>query len=186
MKDQGTIIRLNLNLARAIWGNLPRTVRYQLRELTNRYTVSVALGEIQLIDGRWFLTHAGLLRIAERKRCCGIDSVLVERLSDPLVGRWVFRATVKSSRLRAFVAYGDADPSNCSTLVHGAEMRVAETRAVNRVFRKAYGIGLCSVEELGSISNLPKPAPAQVRPIAFVPETVLITDSLDCEISSAF
>jgi hypothetical protein len=33
--------------------------------------------------------------------------------------------------------------------VRGAEMRVAETRAVNRALRKAYGIGLCSVEELG-------------------------------------
>ena len=28
-------------------------------------------------------------------------------------------------------------------------MRIAETRAVNRALRKAYGIGLCSVEELG-------------------------------------
>jgi hypothetical protein len=34
-------------------------------------------------------------------------------------------------------------------MVHGPEMRVAETRAVNRALRKAYGIGLCSVEELG-------------------------------------
>jgi hypothetical protein len=32
-------------------------------------------------------------------------------------------------------------------------MRIAETRAVNRALRKAYGIGLCSVEELGSLSN---------------------------------
>jgi hypothetical protein len=30
-------------------------------------------------------------------------------------------------------------------------MRVAETRAVNRALRRAYGIGLCSVEELGSL-----------------------------------
>ena len=29
-------------------------------------------------------------------------------------------------------------------------MRVAETRAVNRALRKAYGVGICSVEELGS------------------------------------
>ena len=29
-------------------------------------------------------------------------------------------------------------------------MRVAETRAVNRALRKAYGIGLCSVEEICS------------------------------------
>ncbi|MGD0957543.1 MAG: hypothetical protein ABR953_12050 [Candidatus Acidiferrales bacterium] len=31
-------------------------------------------------------------------------------------------------------------------------MRIAETRAVNRALRKAYGIGLCSVEELGYLS----------------------------------
>jgi hypothetical protein len=43
----------------------------------------------------------------------------------------------------------NADPSNVSPLVRGAEMRIAETRAVNRALRKAYGIGLCSVEELG-------------------------------------
>jgi hypothetical protein len=30
---------------------------------------------------------------------------------------------------------------------------VAETRAVNRALRKAYGIGICSVEEIGSIPN---------------------------------
>jgi hypothetical protein len=29
-------------------------------------------------------------------------------------------------------------------------MRIAETRAVNRALRKAYGIGICSVEEIGS------------------------------------
>ena len=57
-----------------------------------------------------------------------------------------------------FVGYGDADPSNTSSLVRGAEMRVAETRAVNRALRKAYGIGLCSVEELGSQpSSVPPP-----------------------------
>jgi hypothetical protein len=74
-------------------------------------------------------------------------------LSDAALGRWVFKATVyKSPRSRGFVGYGDADPSNVSALVRGAEMRVAETRAVNRALRKAYGIGLCSVEELGSFS----------------------------------
>ena len=32
-------------------------------------------------------------------------------------------------------------------------MRIAETRAVNRALRKAYGIGICSVEEIGSNSG---------------------------------
>ncbi len=32
-------------------------------------------------------------------------------------------------------------------------MRIAETRAVNRALRKAYGIGICSLEEIGTIPN---------------------------------
>ncbi|MGB9233317.1 MAG: hypothetical protein WCC04_02825 [Terriglobales bacterium] len=72
------------------------------------------------------------------------------------MSRWVFRATVHKSKSTSFVGYGDADPSNVSPLVRGAEMRVAETRAVNRALRKAYGIGICSVEEVGSV-----PTPAE-------------------------
>ena len=68
--------------------------------------------------------------------------------------RYAFRATVYTScECKGFVGYGDADPSNVSPLVHGAEMRVAETRAVNRALRKAYGIGICSVEEIGSFAG---------------------------------
>ena len=76
----------------------------------------------------------------------------------------MFKATVyKSPRSRGFVGYGDADPSNVSSLVHGAEMRVAETRAVNRALRKAYGIGLCSVEELGWAPRSNTPGPSDQR-----------------------
>ena len=38
-------------------------------------------------------------------------------------------------------------------------MRVAETRAVNRALRKAYGIGICSVEEIGSLAEPSHSAP---------------------------
>jgi hypothetical protein len=65
------------------------------------------------------------------------------------------------------MGFGDADPSNVSPRVRGAEMRVAETRAVNRALRKAYGIGLCSVEELGSFSAPPPPSyPKQAIPVS--------------------
>jgi hypothetical protein len=43
-------------------------------------------------------------------------------------------------------------------------MRVAETRAVNRALRKAYGIGICSVEELGSSASISEPTAARKRP----------------------
>jgi len=148
----------NSKLARATWGGLPRGAMRTLRALTEEHGLLVSTGDLQFLDGRWYVTHAGLLRIARSKKCCGIRSVLVSRLSDPSANRWIFRATVyKSLRSRGFVGYGDADPSNTSPFVRGAEMRVAETRAVNRALRKAYGIGLCSVEELGSFSAPPKP-----------------------------
>jgi hypothetical protein len=53
-----------------------------------------------------------------------------------------------------------------SALVRGAEMRMAETRAVNRALRKAYGIGICSVEELGSFSGPLPPANEMKKPVA--------------------
>ena len=156
-----TLVRQNLRLVKQLYPALAQRDLGRLRELTRALRLSVSQGEILCIDRRWYVTHAGLLQIALRARCFGIRTVLQERQSDPLVGRWVFRATVyKSPCLRGFVGYGDADPSNVSPLVRGAEMRIAETRAVNRALRKAYGIGLCSVEELGSFSAPQKPRAA--------------------------
>jgi hypothetical protein len=152
-------MRRHFKNARAIWGALSRTSMTTLRQLLERFQLDVAAGDLQLLDGRWYITHSGLLRIANRRKCLGIHATLQTKHCDALSSRWVFRATVyKSSNSRGFDGYGDADPSNVSSLVRGAEMRIAETRAVNRALRKAYGIGLCSVEELGWA---PKSGPAQ-------------------------
>ena len=104
------------------------------------------------------MTHSGLLGIAQRRHCWGITAELADAVSDPAHGRWVFRATVRKSEGKNFVAYGDADESNVSPSVHGAELRIAETRAVNRALRAAYGIGFCSVEELASSAGSTGPA----------------------------
>jgi hypothetical protein len=144
-------ISINLRAARSIWGPLPRLVLKDLRELTKKHHLSVPRGDIMLLGNQLYVTHAGLLRIGERSRCSGIVTLLQKDVSDPRAARWVFKATVYTTTdSKGFVGYGDADPSNVSPLVRGAEMRVAGTRAVNRALRKAYGIGLCSVEELGS------------------------------------
>jgi hypothetical protein len=114
----------------------------------------VESGDLLWLDGHWYVTHSGLIRLARRNHCAGIHVEPVAQFSDPVTSRWAFRATVYKSRTcKGFVGYGDADPSNVSFLVHGAEMRVAETRAVNRALRKAYGIGICSVEEIGSVAE---------------------------------
>jgi hypothetical protein len=160
MKNSSAAWRTNARRARVIWGKLSSTSLEALRQLTDKLALSVAAGDLQLLEHRWYVTHSGLLHIAQRRRCFGIRTVVESRLSDPVAKRWVFKATVyKSPDSKGFVGYGDADPSNVSSLVHGAEMRIAETRAVNRALRKAYGIGLCSVEELGTFVRNSCPAP---------------------------
>ena len=148
-----------IRYAKSLCGNLRKASVCVLKELLRRTALSVMEGDVIFLDGGWYVTHSGLLRLANRRRCTGIHSRPLLESSDPPNSRWVFRATVfKSCACRGFVGYGDADPTNVSPLVHGAEMRVAETRAVNRALRKAYGIGLCSVEEIGS---RPEPARSQ-------------------------
>jgi hypothetical protein len=140
--------------AQARWGTLPESALAQLVELTDRYGLSVDSGDLLLLNSGWYVTHSGLLRIARQKRCSGIQVQPAVRFCEPTASRWAFKATVyRSQRCKGFVGYGDANPSNVSALVHGAEMRVAETRAVNRALRKAYGIGICSVEEIGSCAE---------------------------------
>src|SRR5271154_5780552 len=164
MKANPGLARNNSDLAQSIWGELSPTLLQGLESLTEKYGLSVGLGDLQQIDGRWYVTHAGLLRIAQRRRCHGIRTSLQKDVSDPIANRWVFKATVyKTPSSKGFVGYGDADPTNVSALVRGAEMRMAETRAVDRALRKAYGIGLCSVEELGSFSSPPKPLAASTH-----------------------
>lgn len=134
MKNTATMFRSNRKIATAIWGDLPALALRNLRNMTERHALSIAAGDFQFFDGRLYVTHTGLLHVALRNKCAGIHASLEEAVSEASENRWIFKATVyKSLRSRGFVGFGDADPSNVSPLVHGAEMRVAETRAVNRL-----------------------------------------------------
>src|SRR5229473_8276755 len=158
VRDFKKLLRENVRLAR---GTAPFSSRAMdlLATITRDFQFSIKAGELQIVSGSWYVTHTGLLRLARRRRCTGIHVEAVDQLCDPAASRFVLKATVyPSKRSSGFAGYGDADPSNVSPLVRGAEMRVAETRAVNRALRKAYGIGLCSVEELGWLSGSPSPA----------------------------
>ncbi|MGB0013942.1 MAG: hypothetical protein WBQ03_20235 [Candidatus Sulfotelmatobacter sp.] len=148
--------RQDLRLANQTWGNLKKTLRDSLLGLLKQHCLSIAAGDLMLIDGRWYVSSSGLLRVAHRKHCQGIRVQPPKEFCELAASRFAFRATVFTSpTCKGFAGYGDADPSNVSFLVHGAEMRVAETRAVNRALRKAYGIGICSIEEIGSFAGQP-------------------------------
>ena len=161
-----TVHSKNLKLAKLRWGrDLGRLAFEQLKTLFTEFRFSVASGDLLLLNARWYVTNTGLLRLAARRSCQGIQVQSIPEFCDPTNGRYAFKATVyKSKMCQGFVGHGDADPSNVSPLVHGAEMRVAETRAVNRALRKAYGIGICSVEEIGSFLSSPQPAEPPKKP----------------------
>ena len=152
--------RSNLKIARQLWDQISLSTSRYLKELTCEHDLSIAAGDLFLIEGRWYVSHSGLLGLARRNRCAGIHVQPIPAFCDALAQRWAFAATVyKSKTCRGFVGYGDADPFNVSPSVHGAELRIAETRAVNRAIRKAYGIGICSVEEVGSFAGRSAPSP---------------------------
>jgi len=169
MRSKCNMFSANSLAAKRKWpSQIGRAETIQLQSLTRSFQLSVVAGDLLLLNSGWYITHTGLIRLAARRRCTGIQVHPIPEFSDTLSRRYVFKATVYKSRTcPGFVGYGDADPSNVSYLVQGAEMRIAETRAVNRALRKAYGIGICSVEEIGSFERqsgspdskkLPQPA----------------------------
>ena len=167
MKPQySDLARRNLRLARVKYGTtVSYAIKTTLRALTRQFGLSMELGDLLLLDGSWYVTHSGLLRLATRKGCVGIRVQPVSGFCFPAESRWAFRAVAfKSETCKGFAGYGDADPSNVSALVRGAEMRIAETRAVNRALRKAYGLGICSVEEIGGFNPSTEPAVAARKP----------------------
>ena len=63
MKSRTNISRLNVHLARTTWGDLPKAAICSFRTLSEEYGLSVAHGDLQLLDRRWYVTQSGLLRI---------------------------------------------------------------------------------------------------------------------------
>jgi len=87
MKRATNAIQAEMRVARQTWSDLGAARMRDLRALLVRYKFSVALGEITRIDNHWYVTHAGLLRLASRRRCHGINTSLRERLCDPAASR---------------------------------------------------------------------------------------------------
>lgn len=160
MSIMSTIGTLKKNVARevrfakSLHGDLARPAVDALKELLATTELSISKRHVIRLGDAWYVTHSGLLWLAHRRQCLGIWTEQIVQCSNPETSKWVFKATVYRSRnCKGFVGYGDAEPSNVPPPFRGSELRIAETRAVNRALRKAYGIGICSVEEIGSFDR---------------------------------
>lgn len=116
-------------------------------------------GWIVNLQGKDFVTHAGLLDIAHKSGLSEIQTEIIKDTPEMVV----FKATIKMERdgkIQIFTGYGDATPENVNSLIRKHILRMAETRAVNRGLRFATNIGMCSIDELGGDEeDKPKPTP---------------------------
>ena len=158
---RNNLLRNNRKFARSKWGReIDARLLQTLQSYTERFKLSLSNGDLLLLDRSWYITHTGLVGLTNRRHCSGIDVQPSVEFSHPNSSRWAFKATVfKSSRCKGFVGYGDADPSNVSPLVRGAEMRVAETRR---------STGPCARPTASASARLRKsaPSPNQFLPLA--------------------
>jgi len=51
----------NRRIARQLWGHISPTALHGLKELTSEHLLSIGSGDLLLLDGRWYVTHNGLL-----------------------------------------------------------------------------------------------------------------------------
>src|SRR5437879_10111074 len=79
----------NIRFARKNWEVSVEQVA-MLKGLTEELQLSVALGDLRLLEGKWYVTHAGLLRLAHRTHCSSIRVQPVPEFCNPAAGRWVF------------------------------------------------------------------------------------------------
>src|SRR6266852_1504664 len=85
-------VRRDLRIARSIWGGLPEPLVHSLVDSLKTHNFSVTLGDLLLLNGRWYVTHSGLLRLAIRKRCHSIRVQPVREFCDAARSRFVFKA----------------------------------------------------------------------------------------------
>src|SRR5437899_6211432 len=72
-RDIDALVRQNVRLAkRSADERLVPAALCKLRNLTVNFGFSIALGDLLWLDGKWYVTHSGLLRLAQHRHCAGI------------------------------------------------------------------------------------------------------------------
>ena len=103
IRPKEKLIRENLRSVKELYPHVTNSQLLLLRELSRSLSLSLRAGDLLMLDGRWYVTHSGLLRLAQRRRCTGISDGISGSVSNPELSRWVFKATVTKSATENFV-----------------------------------------------------------------------------------
>jgi hypothetical protein len=86
-RDFDLLTRQNIRFAKSVWPEEINSLQLSvLRTLSRESGLALTSGEILLLDGRWYVTSAGLLRLAKNRGCRGIHTRALENFSDPRTG----------------------------------------------------------------------------------------------------
>ena len=65
-------VALNKRLAQSLWGPLNKPAVTALKELLKSFRFAISQGDVQYFGKGWYVTHVGLIRLAQRRHCAGI------------------------------------------------------------------------------------------------------------------
>ena len=77
--------------AKSLYGDLSKSVLLALSGLIQGHQIFVTNGDVKYLDGGWYVTHSGLLRLADRRRrgvihdpdtTCGASAKAADRRCD--------------------------------------------------------------------------------------------------------
>ena len=151
--NAAALLRSNARCARNLWGTLSRQSLTRLADLTKTYQLSISAGHLQFLDG------GGTSRTP-------VSSVWLSATAVPESERWSRSSSVTqglnagcsrqqfTSPAARRVSSATVTPIPRTRLPSSVAPRCALPRREpsTELSAKAYGIGLCSVEELGSFS----------------------------------
>src|SRR5260370_2089739 len=112
MEIKGTV-RVNLRWAGKLWGGISTMSLTGLKQASELYNFYITMGDLLYMNGGWYVTHVGLLRLAHRKACAGIRVEAVPAFCDVAASKRGFKGPVfKSHTFHGVVAYGARNQSN--------------------------------------------------------------------------
>jgi hypothetical protein len=124
---------------------------------------------ITSIKGKDFVLYAGVLDLATQKGLMKLEVELLQFPNKENKNEAICRAVAISNTGEVFSDIGDANPTNCHSMIAKHLIRMASTRAKGRALRDMGNIGIACLEELADFDDVitngsDKPASKKTSP----------------------
>jgi len=106
------------------------------------------------IKGKDFVLYAGVLDLATQRGLLKLEVELIQFPNKENGNEAICRAIAVGKNGEVFSDIGDANPSNCHSMIAKHLIRMASTRAKGRALRDMCNIGIACLEELSDFDDV--------------------------------